>query len=180
MPENEHQTLEGKTKYKKPGIYFEPVVHSGNQNCSLEEVEKVKEIVKELLASELIWINGRKEKEEVFAHNIKIITPYNAQVNELQKALEDIQIGTVDRFQGQEAPIIILSMATSTQDDAPRGMEFLYSLNRFNVSVSRARGVFIMVANPSLIRTRMPLTVSDEIGKCLLPLSRNVQRRRVR
>jgi len=64
--------------------------------------------------------------------------------------LPGVQIGTVDKFQGQEAPVIIFSMATSTPEDAPRGMEFLYSLNRFNVAVSRARSVFILVASPSL------------------------------
>jgi uncharacterized protein len=59
-------------------------------------------------------------------------------------------VGTVDKFQGQEAAIIIYSMATSLPEDAPRGMDFLYSPNRFNVAVSRARAMFIMVANPAI------------------------------
>jgi len=150
MEHNERQTLEGVTKFNKPGIYVEPVIHSGNQNSSQEEVEKVKQIVDGLLSSELNWINSRGEKEQLTPKNIKIISPYNAQVNALHRALPEIQIGTVDKFQGQEAAVIILSMATSTPEDAPRGMEFLYSLNRLNVAVSRARAVFILVANPSL------------------------------
>ncbi len=89
-------------------------------------------------------------KQHLLSNDIKIISPYNAQVNALQKALPEIQIGTVDKFQGQEAAIIILSMATSSQEDAPRGMEFLYSLNRLNVAVSRAKAVFILVASPAL------------------------------
>jgi superfamily I DNA and/or RNA helicase len=68
----------------------------------------------------------------------------------LHRVLPNIQVGTVDKFQGQEAAVIILSMATSTPEDAPRGMEFLYSLNRLNVAVSRAKAVFILVANPAL------------------------------
>ena len=71
-------------------------------------------------------------------------------MNALQRSLPGIQIGTVDKFQGQEAAVIILSMATSSPEDAPRGMEFLYSLNRLNVAVSRAKAVFILVANPAL------------------------------
>jgi superfamily I DNA and/or RNA helicase len=61
-----------------------------------------------------------------------------------------MRVGTVDKFQGQEAPVVIYSMTTSSPEDAPRGMEFLYSLNRFNVATSRAKGVCILVANPKL------------------------------
>lgn len=147
---NDRQRIEGNTKFNKPGIYFEPVVHSGNQNSSPEEVQRVKQIVEEVLGSQLNWINARGEIERLTEKNIKIISPYNAQVNALIRSLPNIKIGTVDKFQGQEAAIIILSMATSTPEDAPRGMEFLYSLNRLNVAVSRAKGVFILVGNPKL------------------------------
>lgn len=152
-PENEQQRLEGNTKFKTPGIYFEPVLHYGNQNSSGEEVEKVKQIVDELTGSEIYWINTTGEKQKLCPENIKIISPYNAQVNALRRSLPDeIQIGTVDKFQGQEAAIIILSTASSSQEDAPRGMEFLYSLNRLNVAVSRAKAVFILVASPALLQ----------------------------
>jgi predicted RecB family nuclease len=148
--ENKLQTLEGNTRFKRPGLYFEPVVHSGNQNNSPEEVSSVKKIVDELLLPQLIWIDTQGDKHALTKKNIKIISPYNAQVNALKRPVQGIDIGTVDKFQGQEAAVIILSMATSTPEDAPRGMEFLYSLNRLNVAVSRARAVFILVANPSL------------------------------
>ena len=151
MPQNEQQKLEGNTKFKNPGIYFEPVVHFGNQNSSNEEAERVKQIIDALLSSETYWINNKGEKQKLSAENIKIISPYNAQVNALLRALPQIQIGTVDKFQGQEAAIIILSMASSSQQDAPRGMEFLYSLNRLNVAVSRSKAVFILVASPALL-----------------------------
>jgi len=60
------------------------------------------------------------------------------------------RVGTVDKFQGQEAPVVFYSMATSTPEDAPRGMEFLYSLNRLNVAISRAQCVAVLVASPAL------------------------------
>ena len=79
-----------------------------------------------------------------------IVSPYNAQVFNLADRIPNMKIGTVDKFQGQEAPVVIYSMATSLPEDAPRGMEFLYSLNRFNVATSRARCSVILVANPRL------------------------------
>ena len=80
-----------------------------------------------------------------------MIAPYNAQVFELQAALPPgAHIGTVDKFQGQQAAIVIYSLATSSHADAPRGMEFLYSLNRLNVATSRAKCVCVLVASPTI------------------------------
>jgi AAA domain len=78
------------------------------------------------------------------------ITPYNAQVFEIQQRLPGAHVGTVDKFQGQEAPIAIYSTATSSHADAPRGMEFLYSLNRLNVAISRAKCMSILVSSPQI------------------------------
>ncbi len=151
MPQNEQQRLEGNTKFKMPGIYFEPVIHYGNQNSSIEEVEKIKQVVQDLLTSQIYWIDSTGKRRLFLSTDIKVISPYNAQVNALLNALPQISTGTVDKFQGQEAAVIILSMATSSPEDAPRGMEFLYSLNRLNVAVSRAKAVFIFVACPALL-----------------------------
>ena len=79
-----------------------------------------------------------------------IIAPYNAQVFELQQRLPGARIGTVDKFQGQEGAIVIYSMTTSAHADAPRGMEFLYSLNRLNVATSRAMCLCVVVGSPTL------------------------------
>ena len=76
------------------------------------------------------------------------------QVRALSELLPGFRIGTVDKFQGQEAPISIYSMATSSSDEAPRGMEFLYSLNRLNVATSRAQCLTLVVASPELLRVR--------------------------
>ena len=83
-----------------------------------------------------------------------MVAPYNAQVAEIARTLPGVRAGTVDKFQGQEAPVSLYSMATSSPEDAPRGMEFLYSLNRLNVATSRARCLAVVVANPDLIRVR--------------------------
>ena len=82
--------------------------------------------------------------------DILIITPYNAQVFEIQQCCPGARVGTVDKFQGQEAAIAIYSTATSSHADAPRGMEFLYSLNRLNVATSRAKCVSILVGSPQI------------------------------
>jgi uncharacterized protein len=81
-----------------------------------------------------------------------VVAPYNAQVALLAERVtpRGVRVGTVDRFQGQEAPVVIYSLATSTPNEAPHGMEFLYSLNRLNVATSRARCACILVASPRL------------------------------
>ena len=87
---------------------------------------------------------------EIALEDILIIAPYNAQVFEILKRLPGARVGTVDKFQGQEAPIAIYSLGSSSQADAPRGMEFLYSLNRLNVAASRARCLSILVGSPAI------------------------------
>ena len=79
------------------------------------------------------------------------MAPYNAQVADLSLRLPKMRIGTVGKFQGQEAPVVIYSLTTSSPEDAPRGMEFLYSLNRLNVATSRAQSMVILVGNPRLL-----------------------------
>ena len=82
-----------------------------------------------------------------------MVAPYNAQAAALRKQLPDgARVGTVDKFQGQEAPIVFYSMTTSSPEHAPRGMEFLYSLNRLNVATSRARCIAVVVASPALFQ----------------------------
>lgn len=85
---------------------------------------------------------------------ILIIAPYNAQVVELQEGILGAQVGTVDKFQGREAPIVIYSMTTSSHADAPRGMEFLYSANRLNVATSRAKCICVIAASPRLFEVK--------------------------
>lgn len=138
------------SKYAGAGLYLEEVGHAGNTNASSEEVDKVLEIVSHLTDGEVTFINENNEEAPLTTSEIKIITPYNAQVHGIKQRLPNLEVGTVDKFQGQEAPVIIYSVATSSMEEAPRGMDFLFSPNRLNVAVSRARTRFIMVANPAI------------------------------
>lgn len=126
------------------------VIHEGNTNLSIEEIDAIEKIIQELTKGDVFWFDEKNNKHLLQHTDIKIITPYNSNVFELQKRMPNVEIGTVDKFQGQEAPVIIYSLASSTPEDAPRGMDFLYSPNRFNVAVSRAKVIFIMVGNPRL------------------------------
>ncbi len=121
------RVLDGHPWLSGAGLWFVPVAHVGNCNSSAEEVEMVARIVESLLKPEVRWLrsagNSRRLKEE----DILIVAPYNAQVSDLSARLPGARIGTVDKFQGQEAPVVIYSLTTSSPEDAPRGMEFLYS-----------------------------------------------------
>ena len=135
------------------GLRYLPVLHHGNQNCSPEEAMAIGALVEGILDSEATWIDRNGQQKPVTLDDIIIITPYNAQVFEIQQRLPGAHVGTVDKFQGQEKPIAIYSTATSSRADAPRGMEFLYSLNRLNVATSRAKCVCIMIGSPELLET---------------------------
>ena len=132
------------------GLRFLPVEHSGNKSSSIEEAEVIVKLVGEVLTSEPTWTDREGREAPLTLEDILIIAPYNAQVFEIQQRLPGARVGTVDKFQGQEAPIAIYSMATSSHADAPRGMEFLYSSNRFNVAISRAKCVAVLVASPKV------------------------------
>jgi len=87
--------------------------------------------------------------------DILVVTPYNMQVNLLKSVLPaGARVGTVDKFQGQEAAAVLVSMTTSTAEDVSRGLEFLYSRNRLNVAISRARCLAVVVASPKLLEAR--------------------------
>ena len=132
------------------GLRYLPIDHTGNTSSSIEEADAVKDLVERILAEGTRWTNSDGLAAPVTLEDILIITPYNAQVFEIQQRLPQARAGTVDKFQGQEAPIAIYSMATSSHTDAPRGMEFLYSLNRFNVAISRAKCMAILIASPGV------------------------------
>ena len=103
------------------------------------------------------WTDPRAKpkKRPLSQADILVVAPYNAQVACLKDALEseslgDVAVGTVDKFQGQEAPVVIVSMTASSAADVPRGMDFLLSRNRVNVAVSRAQCAAYVVRSPRL------------------------------
>jgi uncharacterized protein len=153
-PGLERQSLIADCRVNGTGLRYLPVTHEGNQNASPEEADHVRDLVTEILGADPVWIDQNGQQRRVALDDILIIAPYNAQVFELQERLPRARIGTVDKFQGQEAPVVIYSMTTSSWADAPRGMEFLYSLNRLNVATSRAKCVCILVASPSVFEVQ--------------------------
>jgi len=151
-PGLERQVLTGVGEYDGSGVCLVEVAHDGNCNSSMEEIEMVESLVARLTAPGAQWVDEEGEVAQLTAKDVLVIAPYNAQVTRLVDRLPPggVRVGTVDKFQGQEAPVVIYSMATSRPEDAPRGMEFLYSLNRLNVATSRARCLSIVVASPRL------------------------------
>jgi uncharacterized protein len=160
---NERQALFGPGLADGQGIRFIAVDHAGarNDNRSIEEARVIADLVCELLDGRATWLDRDLAKASITSQDILVITPYNAQrtligsvLRQRGGACAQVAVGTVDKFQGQQAPVSIYSMATSRPEDAPRGMEFLYSLNRLNVATSRARCLTLVVASPELIRAQ--------------------------
>ncbi len=150
-PDLSQQQIQGHGPWAGSGLRFLPVAHEGNQNQSPEEVEAIAALVSDILAANLRWQDREGKTQPIGPTDILIVAPYNSQVNALKDRLPHQRIGTVDKFQGQEAPIVIYSMTSSSPEDAPRGMGFLYSPNRLNVATSRAQCLCILVASPQLL-----------------------------
>jgi uncharacterized protein len=134
------------------GLWIVEVEHEGNRNASDEEVDAVVGCVRALTAAGSRWVDETGAGHQMTGADILVVAPFNAQVSRLAERLDPLGVraGTVDKFQGQEAPVVIYSMATSRPEDAPRGLEFLYSPNRLNVATSRARCAAVIVASPHL------------------------------
>ena len=148
----EAQVLTRTKAFDGSGLWLVELLHEGNRNHSDEEVDRIASIVQQLTAPGSHWTNEAGKSRQLSGRDILVVAPYNAQVTRLAERLEGTgaRVGTVDKFQGQEAPVVIYSMATSRPEDAPRGMEFLFSPNRLNVATSRARCAAILVASPAL------------------------------
>lgn len=136
------------------GVRFIDCEHDGNASRSPQEALAVGDFVASLIGTP--WTNSDGETKPIEAQHLIVVAPYNAHVAEISRAVEAklgfaVPVGTVDKFQGQEGAVAIYSMASSSRDDAPRDMDFLYSRNRLNVAVSRARAVAIVVASPRLL-----------------------------
>lgn len=132
------------------GIRFWPAEHDECSQSSPEEVAEVAAIYQSLLSQQ--WRDAEGNEAAITIDDILVVAPYNLQVRLLARALpEGARVGTVDKFQGQEAAVVIASMATSSGDYLPRDIEFLYSRNRLNVALSRAKCLAILVASPRLL-----------------------------
>jgi uncharacterized protein len=135
------------------GIAYIPIEHEACSQKSLEEAELARVLYADLLRQSYMDRHG--QTRAITAENILVIAPYNMQVNLLKQVLPDgARVGTVDKFQGQEAEVVIVSMATSSGEYLPRFIEFLYSKNRTNVAISRAKCLALFIANPALMSIR--------------------------
>ena len=147
------QSVDSAGPFSVPGTYLVLRPHVGSRIASSEEAKEVAAILDE--AASGTWIDSSGASRPMALDDILIVAPYNAHVSLLKRSLpEGARVGTVDKFQGQEGALTVYSMATSTPDDIPRTFEFLYSLNRLNVAVSRARAVAVIVCSPELLRAR--------------------------
>jgi hypothetical protein len=138
--------------HRHAGILHVPVLHSGNIYDCKEEAAVIRELVTELLGHALEETEAGPRP--ITRKDIVVVAPFNLQVRMLSKALPGVRVGTVDKFQGQQAPIVIFSMTSSEGDASPRGIEFLFDKQRLNVAISRAQILAILVSNPGLDQTR--------------------------
>lgn len=145
--------LIGTTPFLDGGLFLVEVLHEGNQASAPEEVEAVTRVVRALLRDGARWVNRHGQELPLTPNDMLVVAPYNAQVALLRRCLRELGVqgvGTVDKFQGQEAAVVIYSCTSSSLEDAPRGMSFLYDPHRFNVATSRAQCAAIVVASPRL------------------------------
>ncbi len=141
-----------------PDLHIVNVHHVGNTVKSEEEADEILRRIPDLLGK--MWIdadngNGRFPARPLAQTDIIVVAAYNRQVRYIKSLLAsnglgDIRVGTVDKFQGQEAPVVFVSMATSSSEDLPRGIEFLLSPNRLNVAISRAQWACYLLRSPQL------------------------------
>ena len=169
LPGLENQLLLNNNDKPHQQLAFIPVVHTGNQSRSEEEATTISALVQQLLDGTHQWTDKDNSSEPLQPKDILVVAPYNAQVSQLKNALpKNLRVGTVDKFQGQQAPVVIYSMTSSSTEDAPRGMEFLFSPNRFNVATSRAKCAVFVVGSPALVQAdcKTPQQIQWVNGLC--------------
>jgi uncharacterized protein len=158
------QQISGNDGLAGSGLRWIPVHHVGRSTYSPEECQRVVDIYFSMIGRQFTDKHG--QSRAITSEDLFVIAPYNHQTHKLRHGLlahtdakqHDVteslvkrRVGTVDKAQGDEAPIVIISYTSSSAEDVPRGMEFHYSKNRFNVAISRAKALAIVVANPRLL-----------------------------
>jgi uncharacterized protein len=132
---------------------YVPVEHEGRSQAAPEEAAAIAGEIESLLGRDFTAADGRSWP--LRHEDILVVAPYNQQVRTLRGALPaGVRVGTVDRFQGQEAPVVFYSTTSSSGDEVPRGLEFLFSRNRLNVAISRAQCLAVLVGSPRLLDVR--------------------------
>jgi uncharacterized protein len=139
---------------RETGLRFMAVQHEGNTQSSDEEADRIASEIKRMLRGS--FSNAKGVTAPLRESDFLVVAAYNAQVRHITSALAGtglagVPVGTVDKFQGRQAPIVFFSMATSSGTELPRDIEFLFSRNRLNVAISRARCLAVVVASPRLL-----------------------------
>jgi len=171
-PDNDRRIIEVPNTYRQTspkgplnreaGIIFVPVTHEGNSQCADEEVAVIHDLAHQLLGRIRHTGSPQCPAKQVSWDDMLFVAPYNHQVSKLKQALgEQAKVGSVDKFQGQEAPIVFLSMCASNPAESPRGLAFLFDKHRLNVAISRAQTLAIIVANPAI--GRIPVSGVEQL-----------------
>jgi len=144
----ERELVGGKGSFPRSGLVVIPVCH---ENC-VQDSEAEADVLLRVHEMLLGWkIRESGEERALTEKDVLAVAPYNVQVNRLGRSLPSDRVGTIDKFQGKEAPAVLLSMTTSRPEDIPRSIDFLFSLNRLNVAISRAQCLSVVAMNPSLL-----------------------------
>lgn len=157
--------------FKNPGLYYLPITHTDCSQQSDEEGEVVKKLYKKFKQAK--FNDEKGDAKTISVEDILTVSPYNVQVNYLRSILpKNSRVGTIDKFQGQEAPIVIISMTTSDPENLTRNLEFFYSRNRLNVAISRAQCLSIVILNPELFRLNCKKVSQVKLVNTLLKLEK--------
>jgi uncharacterized protein len=170
-PDCARQRVSG-TRWPATGAHLVVVPHAGNAQVAPEEIAAIRAAIADLTAG--TWTDRDELTRPLREEDIIVVAPYNAQVNALRAALHGrVRVGTVDRFQGQEAPVCLVSMTASSIEEVPRGMGFLFSVNRINVAVSRAKALALVFASPRLLDARCSTVDQVRLADtlCALPVA---------
>ena len=144
------QSIQAAGALSGSGLRWLPIAHKANTSASDQEAEAVADLIDDLCGG--TWVDAQGVERPLSLDDVLVVAPYNRQVARLiDKLPVGARVGTVDKFQGQQAPVVIYSTASSSADDAPRGVDFLYDLHRLNVAVSRAKVLTVIVASPDLL-----------------------------
>ncbi|MBW3086454.1 hypothetical protein KEM60_02675 [Austwickia sp. TVS 96-490-7B] len=149
-PGRERQRVDAPGVLAGSGLRQVPVVHHGNVQDSPQEAQVVARLVADLLQGS--WVDAEGVRHPMGGDDVLVVAPYNAHVDRLRAAVPaGVRVGTVDAFQGQQAPVVIYATGSSSAAEAPRGVSFLYDVHRLNVAVSRARALAVWVGSPALL-----------------------------
>jgi predicted RecB family nuclease len=169
-----HDSAARRTTSSGTGIRFVSVEHEGNRTVSDEEVVAVAKVIAEL--RQAMFTDSDGSTRPLRDDDFMVVAPYNAQVRRLRAGLPaGVRVGTVDKFQGQQAPIVFFSMATSSGEDVPRNLTFLFSRNRLNVAISRAQCLAYLVCSPRLLEARCNSIEEMELVNALCRLAEYAQ-----